>query len=298
MGEWKTLSTNIREWKGIRDIHNFPISLAHPSVQAFLRIYGQNGVTVDGTHYMPSNDELSPTTVPLINGSEFLIYKRRFIFEYPPKEQRAKLLATPRPKSRKSLRMSMVNSAQVWSPNPRAKPEENLSVLRSPVKALEDQPPIVMLEGEPVYVQDDGEDLVVVEKVDAVPEPSPKPSTSPRKPQTPSLHRAVLQRNAQRSLQKLNQAEERDVEESIVPQALNFDDRIDEEDEDEEDEEDEDRDGELQEEQKRRSLPVCVPNPYQPSIIDWYLGIPIQCIRFSKESQCSRRYSTFWIRKP
>lgn len=201
---------------------------------------------------MPSKDELSPTTVPLTNGSEFLIYKRRFIFQYPPKEERAKLLATPRPKSRKSLRMSMVNSAQVWSPNPRAKPEENLAMLRSPVKALEDQEPIVMLEGEPVFVQDDGEDLVVVEKVDALPEPEPKPPMSPRKPQTPSLHRAVLQRNAQRSLQKLNQVEEREVQESVAPQALNFDSRIDEEDEEDEEEE-------LPEEQKKRSLPVCVP---------------------------------------
>jgi len=201
---------------------------------------------------MPSEEELSPTTIPLTNGSEFLIYKRRFIFQYPPKEQRARLLATPRPKSRKSLRMSMVNSAQVWTPNPRAKPEENLAMLRSPVKVLEDQQPITMLEGEPVYVQDDGEDLVVVEKVDALPDPSPpKPLTSPRKPQTPSLHRAVLQRNAQRSLQKLNEVEEREVEESVSPQALNFDSRIDEDDED-------DKEEKPQEEEKIPSLPVCI----------------------------------------
>jgi len=205
---------------------------------------------------MPSKDELSPTTVPLTNDSEFLIYKRRFIFQYPPKELRAKLLATPRPKSRKSLRMSMIDSAQVWTPNPRAKPEENLAMLRSPIKALEDQRPITMLEGEPVYVQDDGEDLVVVEKVDAFPEPSPpKAPTSPRKPQTPSLHRAVLQRNAHRSLQKLNEVEEREVEEFVAPQALNFDSRVEEEEEGEEDEEDEEE--KLQEEQKP-SLPVCI----------------------------------------
>ena len=241
---------------------------------------------------MPSKDELSPTTVPLTSGSEFLIYKRRFIFQYPPKEQRAKLLATPRPKSRKSLRMSMINSAQVWTPNPNAKPEENLAMLRSPVKALEDQQPITLLEGEPVYVQDDGEDLVVVEKVDALPEPSPpKAPTSPRKPQTPSLHRAVLQRNAQRSLRKLNEVEEREVEESVVLQALNFESRIGEEDED--DEEDE-----LQEEQKTPSLPVCTLFFTRPSTLDWRLGIPIQCVRFSDESQCSWKYSAFWIWKP
>jgi hypothetical protein len=247
MGEWKALSIDIRRWKGMRNTHNFLVSSAHPSVQAFLRVYGQNGVTVDGTHYMPSRDELSPTTVPLTNGSEFLIYKRRFTFQYPPKEQRAKLLATPRPKSRKSLRMSMVNSALVWTPNPCAKPEENLAMLRSPVKALEDQQPITMLEGEPVYVQDDGEDLVVVEKVDALPEPSPpKLSTSPRKPQTPSLHRAVLQRNAERSFfQNLNEVEEREVVESVAPQALNFNGRIDEEDEEDEP-------------QEEPSLPVCI----------------------------------------
>jgi hypothetical protein len=251
VGEWKTLSTNIQRWKSIGNIHSILVLLADPTIQAFLRIYGQNGVTVDGTHYMPSKDELSPTTVPLTNGSEFLIYKRRFIFQYPPKEQRAKLLATPRPKSRKSLRMSMVNSARVWTPNPRAKPEENLAMLRSPVKVLEDQQPITMLEGEPVYVQDDGEDLVVVEKVDALPGPSPGPLTSPRKPQTPSLHRAVLQRNAQRSLQELNEVEEREVEEFAAPQALNFDSSIDEDDED-------DKEKDPQEEQKGASLPVCI----------------------------------------
>ena len=256
MGEWKTLSTSIQRWKSIGCIHNFLVFLAHPSIQAFLRIYGQNGVTVDGTHCMPSKDELSPTTVPLTNGSEFLIYKRRFIFQYPPKEQRAKLLATPRPKSRKSLRMSMVNSAQVWTPNPRAQPEENLAKLRSPVKAFEDQQPITMLEGEPVYIQDDGEDLVVVEKIDALPEPSPpKPLTSPRKPRTPTLHRAVLQRNAQRSLQKLNTVEEREVEEFIAPKALSFDSRIDEDDEDVKGDDDEEE--EPQEEKQWGSLPVC-----------------------------------------
>jgi hypothetical protein len=204
---------------------------------------------------MPSKDESSPTTVPLINGSEFLIYKRRFIFQYPPKEERAKLLATPRPKSRKSLRMSMVDSAQVWTPNPQARPEENLAMLRSPVKALKDQEPITMLEGEPLFVQDDGEDLIVVERVDALPEPSPNPSTSPRKPQTPSLHRAVLQRNAQRSLMKLAEVEEREVEESVAPQALNFNDMVDAEDDDDDD------DDEPEEEQNGRSLPVCVPLP-------------------------------------
>jgi len=125
-------------------------------------------------------------------------------------------------------------------------------MLRSPVKALEDQQPITMLEGEPVYIQDDGEDLVVVEKVDALPAPSsPKPSTSPRKPQTPSLHRAVLQRNVQRSMQKLNAVEEREVEEYIAPQALNFNSRIDEDDED-------DKEEVPQEEKEKASLPVCI----------------------------------------
>ena len=141
----------------------------------------------------------------------------------------------------------MVNSAQVWTPNPCAKPEENLAMLRSPVKAFEDQQPITMLEGEPVYIQDDGEDLVVVEKVD-LPEPSPpKPSTSPRKPQTPTLHRAVLQRNAQRSLQKLDAVEEREVEEFIAPRALSFDSKIEEDDEEE-----------PEEEKQKVSLPVCI----------------------------------------
>jgi hypothetical protein len=177
---------------------------------------------------MPSLSETSPTTVPLTNGSEWLIFKRRFIFQYPPKDQRAKLMETPHKKSRKSLRMSMINAAQLWTPSEPKTQAESLQRLKSPVQPFpgEKRTEITLVEGDPVHFSHNQEEVVVVESVDspATSEPDVAPPTSARKPpQTPSkrgppnLHKQVLLMNSHRKhVKNIDELEEREVEESIL----------------------------------------------------------------------------------
>lgn len=64
--------------------------------QAFLTIYGLNGVIVDGCHIGRNPDadgESSETTIPIMNNSQIEIYRKRFVFEYPSKELRIKAMA-------------------------------------------------------------------------------------------------------------------------------------------------------------------------------------------------------------
>ncbi|PVG03976.1 hypothetical protein CPB86DRAFT_779087 [Serendipita vermifera] len=220
--------------------------------KAFLVVLGENGVVIDGSTFTPSPEDASPTTVPLTNGSEWLISKRRFIFQYPPKEQRAKLLDTPQRKSRKSLRMSMVNSAQVWTPSvPPKSEEESLRLLKAPIVPFPDHElnrsgqkasdmKIRLVEGDPIHVAHNQEEIVVMENVDAPPEPvvPPSPQVAQRgAPQTPgkrgraSLHRQVLLLNSHRKHStQLNELEEREVEASIIGEEEedNFDDELEE----------------------------------------------------------------------
>ena len=81
-----------------------------------------------------------------------MIDERRFKFAYPPKELRETLLATPartscvslKPSiliicvstgpSQRALRLSMIHSAQVFSPHPSHDPRENLRILKSPLE--------------------------------------------------------------------------------------------------------------------------------------------------------------------
>lgn len=196
------------------------------SPQAFLIVLGQNGVVVDGSDFSPSESASSPTTVPLTNGSEWLIFRRRFIFQYPPKEQRAKLLATPARKSRKSLRMSMIDSAQLWTPSaPKPKTqEESLAFLRTPVKPLgaEEDIRVTLVEGDPIHVAHSEDEVLVVETVDPpqtpiLPSPSPQKMTqTPRKHGSQNLHRQVLLMNSHRKATSINEEEEREVEASVM----------------------------------------------------------------------------------
>lgn len=115
---------------------------------------GINGLLVDGCKVYANSSASStatPTTIPLSNNSEFEIHGKRFRFSYPPKELRAALMATPARMScivlrfaqciydltgpdRRALRLSMIHSAQVFSPRPSQDPRENLRILRSPLK--------------------------------------------------------------------------------------------------------------------------------------------------------------------
>ncbi|KIY52193.1 hypothetical protein FISHEDRAFT_35796, partial [Fistulina hepatica ATCC 64428] len=106
------------------------------------KVYGINGLTVDHCKVFPNySNPSSPTTVPLSNNSEIEIQNKRFRFAYPPREIRAALLASPASildkipaPNRRALRLSMIPSAQVFSPRPSPSPQENLRILKSPLK--------------------------------------------------------------------------------------------------------------------------------------------------------------------
>ncbi|KDQ06279.1 hypothetical protein BOTBODRAFT_256201 [Botryobasidium botryosum FD-172 SS1] len=194
--------------------------------KAFLTVSSPNGVIVDGCGVFPSEATGEATTVPLTNRSVLAIHNKRFIFEYPPKELRVKAFMTPRPKSRKSLRLSMINAAHILTPA-RGTPRHlsaalDLDVLRSPVKPYAQSPlkemreeEVRVVDGENVVVVEQEQDLVLLEELDedtskSYPEPqTPTPST-PIRPRSNSkarmsLHKAVLVRNSRRALQRQEQ---------------------------------------------------------------------------------------------
>ncbi|KAI0826106.1 hypothetical protein BC629DRAFT_1434608 [Irpex lacteus] len=113
--------------------------------KAFLIVLGTNGVIVDGCPVFPSTTTSgAPVTVPLPNNSSIEINKKTFTFSYPPKDLRQALLDTPsqvdvintpdKKKRRRTLRMSMIQSAQVFTPRPSQDPRENLRILKTPIK--------------------------------------------------------------------------------------------------------------------------------------------------------------------
>ncbi|KIK61623.1 hypothetical protein GYMLUDRAFT_243317 [Collybiopsis luxurians FD-317 M1] len=102
--------------------------------KAFLVVLGAQGLVVDGCKVYANAPTSSPNTIPLTNNSTIGIHGKLFRFTYPPKELRAQLLSTPTPPNRRALRLSMIESAEVFSPRPSPNPMENLRVLQSPLK--------------------------------------------------------------------------------------------------------------------------------------------------------------------
>ncbi|CAE6447553.1 unnamed protein product [Rhizoctonia solani] len=102
------------------------------NAKAFLTVYGLNGVIVDGCHIGRNPDadgESSETTIPIMNNSQIEIYRKRFVFEYPSKELRIKAMAEPMTvKPKRTLRLSMIQSAQVFTPS---KPTADVSTPKS-----------------------------------------------------------------------------------------------------------------------------------------------------------------------
>ncbi|CAE6448691.1 unnamed protein product [Rhizoctonia solani] len=102
------------------------------NAKAFLTVYGLNGVIVDGCHIgrnPGADDESSETTIPIMNNSQIELYRKRFIFEYPSKELRIKAMAEPMTvKPKRTLRLSMIQSAQVFTPS---KPTADVSTPKS-----------------------------------------------------------------------------------------------------------------------------------------------------------------------
>lgn len=175
-------------------------------------VLGTNGLLVDGCPVFPATGPGgSPITVPLPNNSMIEINKKCFQFSYPPKELRAALIDTParpdiitpdRKRRRRTLRMSMIQSAQVFTPKPSQDPRENLRILKTPIKTPftkfdrrqssplkrgmyipeedeeeEEEHDIVLVETNHPKVVEEDRDLVILEHVTVeVPEPQPQPT--------------------------------------------------------------------------------------------------------------------------
>lgn len=184
--------------------------------KAFLQVLGTSGIVIDGCPVFPTkptDGDNTPTTVPLLNGNTFEIFRKRFIFNYPPKSIRPQLF-TPATARRKSIRMSLVNSAVVFTPAPSPFPHENLRVLQSPLKISTLDQTVTLVDGNHPRVFEEEQDLVILEDIEEQTDPvSPtpvrtevlpslhkqnSPLKTPRRRAAPSLHRAVLIRSAQR----------------------------------------------------------------------------------------------------
>lgn len=167
---------------------------------------GIHGLIVDKCRVFPKSKPAHTTTVPLSNNSELEINKKRFRFEYPPKALRPVLAFTPSASTSKSarkrvLRLSMIQSAQVFTPRPDPDPRVNLRVLQTPIRlncsplkhahqsfkqeqqdGEENGTPICLVEGNRPQVVEEEQDLVILEEVDA-PEPAAPPQPTQHAPQ-------------------------------------------------------------------------------------------------------------------
>ncbi|KAI0062552.1 hypothetical protein BV25DRAFT_643580 [Artomyces pyxidatus] len=162
--------------------------------KAFLVVLGAHGLLIDNCPAFPAPSSDYPTTIPVSNNSEIEIHKKRFKFEYPPKALRTILLATPSPSKgkagrRRTLRMSMIQSAHVFSPGPDPDPRVNLRVLQTPIRPLgsplkarmqqeadgdeDEEASIVLVDGNHPRVVEEDKDLVILEDVE-VQEPTPQ----------------------------------------------------------------------------------------------------------------------------
>ncbi|KAF9225058.1 hypothetical protein BS17DRAFT_63397 [Gyrodon lividus] len=174
--------------------------------KAFVIVLGSNGLYIDGCHVLPSANSAMPTTVPVSNNSEIEIHQKRFVFTYPPKELRPALYMSPSKDvpmtpgtCRKTLRMSMIQSAEVFTPRPSKNPGENLRILQSPLKQRsksplkqqyapdqddisedENEEEIVLVDGDHPHVVEEGKDLVILESVEVEGPPSQPPQNPAR----------------------------------------------------------------------------------------------------------------------
>ena len=186
-----------------RSVHHLllPSDNLRSKFQAFIEVLGVHGLLVDKCPVFPAST-MTHTTVPLTNNSELEISKKRFRFEYPPKALRPALAFTPpahpiHSARKRVLRLSMIQSAQVFTPRPDPDPHVNLRVLQtpmrlngSPLKHVHRTPgqtqasqreeeygtPFRLVEGNCPQVVEEEQDLVILEEVEA---PEPLPQATP-----------------------------------------------------------------------------------------------------------------------
>ena len=156
----------------------------------------------------------------------------------------------------RAFRLSMINSAQVFSPQPSKDPRENLRILQSPLKnsfkspvkaTLQEENEIILVQGNHPRVVQDERDLIILEDVALAPPPSPlKLHANLEPPRTPpprrrslggnTLHRAVLIRSAQRAVLKAEKDREEEEEEmEVLGVVVGAEDRDEDEDDERED---------------------------------------------------------------
>ncbi|KAF8333192.1 uncharacterized protein EI90DRAFT_639250 [Cantharellus anzutake] len=219
--------------------------------KAFLSVMGMQGIVVNGSVVMPSSRSGEPIILPLQDQAEFTIHNKTFRFEYPSDSPHPFRVETPPRKSRKSLRMSMINAARVISPDMKVSPlSPSLEVLQSPIKpygdvksSAERDLEVILAEGDDVTVSKQGNDLVIVESIgdsDHDKETEDFKSSSmdfirpqreqsfametprtPTRPKTPTstistLHKAVLVRNSR--LAMIDREDEEEVFKAVSPE--------------------------------------------------------------------------------
>ncbi|KAH9077732.1 hypothetical protein EDB83DRAFT_2345526, partial [Lactarius deliciosus] len=167
----------------------------------------------------------------LSNNSELEINKKRFRFDYPPKA----LPSTSKSAQRYVLRLSIVPSAQVFTPRPDPDPRVNLRQ-QTPIRL--NSSPLKQAFKQEHDDQQDKEDGTLIRLVEGnrpqeagahaapgfplVPSHQPQRFQTPRRRSAPpSLHRAVLIRSAQRTAMRFKmeleqELEEREVEEYVA----------------------------------------------------------------------------------
>ncbi|KZS96852.1 hypothetical protein SISNIDRAFT_287374 [Sistotremastrum niveocremeum HHB9708] len=219
--------------------------------KAFLVVLGRNGLLVDGAFILPSSNPGADVTIPLTNGTNLEIHKKKFQFWYPPKEHRQPyIFTTPAAQTRRrSMRLSMIHAAQIFTPSvPKIwTPAAQIERLRSPIRSQGlqegDDIDVCLLQGDgdnSTIIHED-KDVIVLEEVDRLTElppppinanprtpvrpsrafpvpqpimapPMPMPTPSPKRRCAPSLHKAVLVKSAKLAYEKQMEEEAEEQE--------------------------------------------------------------------------------------
>ncbi|KAF8323852.1 hypothetical protein DL93DRAFT_2222740 [Clavulina sp. PMI_390] len=145
--------------------------LVFEGTKPLLSVMGSGGVHLGGTQILPSAGSGEPTIVPLEDHATFSIHSKIFRFDYPTQDSRPVIPATPMPRARRSVRMSMVNAAYLITPNSKVTPTSpSLETLQSKFKPFKDaktrserEQSVSLADVDDVLVVKQGGDLIVTE---------------------------------------------------------------------------------------------------------------------------------------